>query len=280
MTLPQWLEKNNVQPFPALFPNTTAPRDPVAYMSNRYGNYFTQDEIQREAARKNLALEDYENQLREQGYRKADEDFPIENTQNEQDQAVSDWGLTQGSYTMPDSKRLPNTNPILDFLPKNDRNYPHLPFQNWPIGTAYNPQPSAFPDNYGDKNRRNSAPNINSDNQRSSYSPAWNFANFVNWINSYSNNENTFRPPAGLSARSHQYHIPSKLVDGNPFSNLIPYLPVTNSPNVTALNSPPSFGNSSQIIPDFPFGADVIPQSVLFSDPFYFLKLKYGNNWR
>ena len=54
--------------------------------------------------------------------------------------AVSGWGLTQGDNTIPDSKNIPNANPILDFLLKNYRNYPHLPFQNWPIGAGYDAQ--------------------------------------------------------------------------------------------------------------------------------------------
>ena len=82
LTLEQWLKKNNVQSYPdwglpAFMENVRkwVPTDPVAYMYDQYGNYLTQDEFQREAARKNISAEVYENQLRAQGFRKSGEDF-------------------------------------------------------------------------------------------------------------------------------------------------------------------------------------------------------------
>lgn len=125
--------------------------------------------------------------------------------------AVSGWGLTQGDNTIPDSKNIPNANPILDFLLKNYRNYPHLPFQNWPIGSAYNPQPSAFPDNYSDKNRRNITPHFNSGNpvysrdnpwsyvQEQNYYPFWRLAE---WIDNGALNDNDISPQYPLSSPS------------------------------------------------------------------------------
>lgn len=82
LTLEQWLKKNNVQSYPdwglpAFMENVRkwVPTDPVVYMSDQYGNYLTQDEFQREAARKNISAEVYENQLRAQGFKKSGEDF-------------------------------------------------------------------------------------------------------------------------------------------------------------------------------------------------------------
>ena len=88
LTLDEWLKKNDVQPYPdwglpTFMENTRkqTPRDPVAYMSDSYGNYFTLDEVQREAARKNISLDEYEKQLREQGFSKAGEEANNETTQ-------------------------------------------------------------------------------------------------------------------------------------------------------------------------------------------------------
>ena len=178
LTLEQWLKKNNVQSYPdwglpAFMENVRkwVPTDPVVYMSDQYGNYLTQDEFQREAARKNISADVYENQLRAQGFRKSGEDFS-------NDTAAAPVTALSDSQSVP-----------------------------------------PFPVNYRDHNRRNFATHT-AENPKAGVAPAWSLAD---WLNRYTNTENTMRPPAEIQPEQNTlYHIPGFNVSGNPFSAMLP----------------------------------------------------------
>lgn len=257
-TLQQWIQDNNVQPFPD-FRSYGNPRDPVAYMSDRSGNYFTQDEIQREAARRNLTLGDYENQLRAQGYRKAGEGFP-----EDTDSGFS-WSsfnihapILSGGRTiqpLPSQENVSGDtrfNPIFTgnaadnfmqgfsalgltqgddtaVIPRtffeeninltpNDPRYSANVSVSIPSGEGYNPQPAPFPNNYMDRNRRNLNPYLNTGYSRGGVQSAWSLADF---LNRFRNSEN----PLGRNFQalgSDPRNPPHYYLPGNVWQGLTP----------------------------------------------------------
>ena len=114
--------------------------------------------------------------------------------------------------------------PTLDPAPNDPRYNATVSFPDGiTAGTAYNPQPGVFPNNYNDKNRRNFIPDIPTGYYRGGVDALpWSVAN---WINSFKNTENPVRPPLyALGSYDEPNNKSNYSFTGNAWQGLLPVI--------------------------------------------------------